>query len=82
MTAILVQGDNHGERRCDANCHEARDLICRCICGGRYHARGSTANAQMLLREDLAAGRLGAELQAAYRAACGAPPAQTELVPA
>lgn len=40
--------------------------------GGRYHARGSSANAQALLRQDLASGRLGAELQAAYRSRiCG-----------
>jgi hypothetical protein len=28
--------------RCDAKCHEAKEPDCHCICGGRYHGRGSS----------------------------------------
>src|SRR5262245_20452467 len=28
------------EGRCDSRCHYAREWVCRCVCGGRYHGRG------------------------------------------
>lgn len=49
---IMTQGDSDGTRRCDATCHTARQPKCNCICGGRYHGRGSSAAAQEALTED------------------------------
>ena len=38
MTTVMSWGDTEGEHgRCDAKCHEAHDLICDCMCGGRFH---------------------------------------------
>ncbi len=35
-------GPNGGERRCDGTCHNAKHSTCVCICGGRYHGKGTT----------------------------------------
>lgn len=51
MGTILTAGNSEGSRRCDAKCHDARRGPCRCVCGGRYHGRGSQA-AQDQLTED------------------------------
>lgn len=67
---IMTQGNSEGERRCDATCHKAKKPGCTCICGGRYHGRGSSAAAQEALTEDW----LGAkwrETKAAVEAAGG-----------
>jgi hypothetical protein len=46
-------GPNGGDRRCDAKCHEAKPgSSCDCICGGAYHARGSSESAQEQLTKD------------------------------
>lgn len=39
---IMTQGNSDGERRCDATCHKAKKAGCVCICGGRYHGKGSS----------------------------------------
>lgn len=35
-------GPGGGERRCDGTCHNARRPVCVCICGGRYHGKGTS----------------------------------------
>ena len=57
MTTIMAVGNSEGTRRCDARCHDARHPECDCICGGRYHQRGSQANE--LLQDDLKSGVWG-----------------------
>ncbi|MGH2664161.1 MAG: hypothetical protein ACRDH8_15450 [Actinomycetota bacterium] len=57
MTAILVQGNSEGTRRCDASCHNARESKCTCVCNGRYH--GKRDRAQQSLRDDLESGKYG-----------------------
>lgn len=52
MTTIITQGDSDGTRRCDATCHKAKHPKCSCICGGRYHGKGSSEVAQEALTED------------------------------
>lgn len=59
MTTLLIVGNSEGSRRCDAKCHEATEPDCDCVCGGRYHGRG-TQTARELIRADLLAGRFGA----------------------
>jgi len=50
---IMTEGSNSGERRrCDATCHKARHPACACICGGRYHGKGSSEAAQEQLTKD------------------------------
>jgi hypothetical protein len=40
-------------RACDARCHAAAtDTACSCICGGRFHAVGSTDAARLTLIAD------------------------------
>ncbi len=43
MTTVLSVGNSEGARRCDARCHDAEPGgVCDCVCGGRYHAAGSS----------------------------------------
>lgn len=49
---IMTQGDNHSTRRCDGTCHKAKRPECTCICGGRYHGKGSSEAAQEALTAD------------------------------
>jgi len=38
MAALIVETHSDGSsRRCDAQCHRAKNPECECICGGRYH---------------------------------------------
>lgn len=63
MTTILTVGNSEGSRRCDAVCHKARpDTRCSCVCEGRYHAIGSSPDAQRQLAADVVEGKLGPEL--------------------
>lgn len=43
---IMSQGDNDGERRCDARCYDAKGPDCDCVCGGANHGKGLTAAIQ------------------------------------
>jgi hypothetical protein len=61
MATLLIVGNSEGSRRCDAKCHDAGESECDCVCGGRYHGRG-TAGARELIQRDIAGGRFGAEL--------------------
>lgn len=59
MATIIRTGGALGNHRCDARCHTADvGSDCDCICGGRYHAIGSTRAAQRRLTEDFLAGAL------------------------
>lgn len=49
---IMTQGNSEGSRRCDGTCHKARKPKCACICGGRYHGKGSSEAAQQQLTKD------------------------------
>ena len=55
MATIMTErhsGDSHS-RRCDATCHNAKPgTKCNCICGGRYHAKGGSQQAQEQLTRD------------------------------
>ncbi len=42
---IMTQGTSDGVRRCDSTCHHAKKPRCVCICGGRYHGKGESAQA-------------------------------------
>lgn len=39
MTLISAGNSNGVYGRCDARCHDAKNLKCDCICGGRYHGK-------------------------------------------
>lgn len=56
MATIMSQSFGKGglgsNRRCDATCHKARKPECGCICGGKYHGKGSSDAAQEALTED------------------------------
>ncbi len=54
MTIMSQYGAGGGVkgRRCDATCHKATKPECACICGGRYHGRGSSEAAQEQLTKD------------------------------
>ena len=56
MATIMAQyGAERGGvkgRRCDATCHRAKKPRCACICGGRYHGKGSSEAAQQQLTKD------------------------------
>jgi len=52
MTIIAVYNNNGCVGRCDAHCHEATEPDCQCICGGKYHGKGSSTAAQEALTED------------------------------
>ncbi len=47
MTLITASNPGKWSRRCDATCHDAQSLIreCKCICGGKYHGKGSGSKA-------------------------------------
>ncbi len=58
MTTIITSRAGSGAaRRCDATCHNAKAKDCSCICGGRYHGKGSSEAAQELLTEDFLGSR-------------------------
>lgn len=60
MATIMSVGNSEGTRRCDNRCHEAKPgTHCDCICGGRYHASGSSARAAEMCATDVRAGRWG-----------------------
>lgn len=63
MTTIMTVGNSEGSRRCDATCHDATEKKCVCICGGRYHGKGSEKVTGML-QEDLEEGVWGESLKA------------------
>lgn len=65
VTTIMTVGNSEGSRRCNARCHTATSPECDCVCGGRYHGRGSSAAAQEQLTRDW----LGDELTDAFKAA-------------
>ncbi len=55
MATIMAQygaGGGVKGRRCDATCHRAKKPKCACICGGRYHGKGSSESAQGQLTKD------------------------------
>lgn len=52
MATIITMGNSNGTRRCDATCHKATKQKCSCVCGGRYHGKGSSEKAQEALTED------------------------------
>ncbi len=60
MVTLLTVGNSESSRRCDAKCHEATEPNCDCVCGGRYHGRG-TQRARELIHADVDEGRYGAE---------------------
>ena len=41
MTLITAGNSSGGRMRCDARCHDAQKPKCECVCGGRYHGKGS-----------------------------------------
>lgn len=56
---LLNWGDSEGTKgRCDARCHNATQLTCNCMCGGRYHGatyrRGGLAQAIEQYHEEVA----------------------------
>ena len=53
MATIMTETHGGVTRRCDASCHRARKPRCVCICGGRYHGAGSSAQAQQKLTKDI-----------------------------
>jgi hypothetical protein len=62
VTTVLRVGNSEGSRRCDAKCHEAKSAECDCVCGGRYHGRG-TAYALAFVEWDARAGVFGEEVR-------------------
>lgn len=48
MTTVLKFGNSNGMRRCDAQCHDAIQDDCDCICGGRFHGKGVKAVMRMI----------------------------------
>lgn len=71
MAAIMIVGHGTGARSCDAICHRAKPGSCGCVCGGRYHAIGSSELARSAFAADAAAGTFGSyvalQLQATRR---------------
>ncbi|MGC4115842.1 MAG: hypothetical protein QM765_14850 [Myxococcales bacterium] len=76
MTTVMSWGDSEGEQgRCDAKCHEARDLVCTCMCGGLLHGKGlepggleralAELGDEVLAGAKARAGEAGMELKAA-----------------
>jgi hypothetical protein len=65
MATVMISKDGKG--RCDATCHEANSLVCRCVCEGRYHGRSSAyqpkpaTDVEALVAEDAANGRLSSD---------------------
>lgn len=58
-SAIMVFGYGGGSRTCDATCHLAKKSSCGCVCGGRYHAVGSTELARSMFAADAQTGAFG-----------------------
>lgn len=52
MTILSESHSGRATRRCDATCHRAKKPDCACICGGRYHGKGSSEAAQEQLTKD------------------------------
>lgn len=61
MATIMTMGNSEGTRRCDATCHNAKGPQCDCICAGRYHGKGNSA--QTDLQTDLENGAWGESLK-------------------
>ena len=61
MATIMTQTSGGHTRVCNARCHCARSNHCRCICGGKYHSKGSSRLAAEALRKDISQGLLGKE---------------------
>jgi hypothetical protein len=78
MTAVLTVYDGEGRvvGRCDANCHDATEPQCTCICGGANHGRGQ-ARAIEHTREHVEA-MLGEDQLRAFRARTGLPARRVE----
>lgn len=82
MTTIMSIGNSEGTRRCDARCHDATSQECDCICGGRYHGKG-TDRALDEMNDDMRAGVWGELIQQVAREGdefFSAPPPQGALV--
>lgn len=45
MSTLIIEGNSDGQRRCDSRCHDATTPECDCVCGGRYHGKGSGTQA-------------------------------------
>jgi len=41
MTLITVRHGGGVVERCDARCHNSKEPKCTCVCGGRFHGKGS-----------------------------------------
>ena len=41
MTLISAYNSGRCMGRCDANCHDAKEGKCACVCGGVFHGKGS-----------------------------------------
>jgi hypothetical protein len=52
--STIIHANGAGAGRCDAKCHNAKPRTkCSCVCGGRYHAKGSSEAAQEQLTKDM-----------------------------
>lgn len=58
MTTVLTVGNSEGSRSCTATCHDAKLPECDCVCGGRYHGKGSGPVLDQV-RTDIEAGAFG-----------------------
>lgn len=76
MSQGFGKGGQGSNQRCDATCHRARKPKCVCICGGRYHGRGSSEAAQQQLTRDWLGDDWQAQVAAAQRAEPGLTKAQ------
>jgi len=41
MTLLFAYNSGRCMRRCDAKCHDAKEVKCACVCGGVFHGKGS-----------------------------------------
>jgi hypothetical protein len=52
MTTLMSWGNSEGIKgRCDASCHNAMGPDCECMCGGRFHGRGTNGTLDQAVRE-------------------------------
>ncbi len=52
MTLVVAGNSDGVYGRCDAKCHNATEPECHCICGGRFHGKGSgTAELRQAIEE-------------------------------
>lgn len=58
MTTVLTVGNSRGSRSCTASCHEAKSPECDCVCGGKYHGKG-TGTVLDEVEADVRAGAFG-----------------------